>query len=247
MRIRRVQADLDRHHPFGGAVTSAKASLNRVVPWGRSFDEYVRMFDLSEADLDKPILGCADGPANFNAIHTEGGGNVLSLDPIYTFSGGEIRGRIEEAVGPIVEGTLAHYDTYIWKEYPSLDALVELRLKSMERFLEDYDAGLEEGRYRPHALPELPLEDGQFGLALCSHFLFTYSAHFTTAFHIDAVVEMRRAAREVRIFPILDMDGGPSPHIEAVTDALRGRGYEVTLQEVPYEFQKGGNRMLRVR
>jgi hypothetical protein len=42
-------------------------TLDKVVPWGRSFDEYVRMFDLTPADLGKRILGCGDGPASFGS------------------------------------------------------------------------------------------------------------------------------------------------------------------------------------
>jgi hypothetical protein len=42
-------------------------TLDQIVPWGRSFDEYVRMFSLTPDDLDKNILGCGDGPASFNA------------------------------------------------------------------------------------------------------------------------------------------------------------------------------------
>jgi hypothetical protein len=45
-------------------------TLERVVPWGRSFDEYRRMFVLSSDDLRLRILGCADGPASFNAEAT---------------------------------------------------------------------------------------------------------------------------------------------------------------------------------
>lgn len=45
--------------------------LDQVVPWGRSFDEYVRMFALTDADLNRSILGCADGPAAFNAELTK--------------------------------------------------------------------------------------------------------------------------------------------------------------------------------
>ena len=43
-------------------------TLDQIVPWGRSFDEYVKMFALTEADLEKRILGCGDGPASFNAV-----------------------------------------------------------------------------------------------------------------------------------------------------------------------------------
>ena len=42
-------------------------TLKQVVPWGRSFKEYVRMFDLTKKDLQKRIIGCGDGPASFNA------------------------------------------------------------------------------------------------------------------------------------------------------------------------------------
>ncbi len=34
-------------------------TLEKVVPWVRSFDEYAAMFSLSNADLDKRILGSA--------------------------------------------------------------------------------------------------------------------------------------------------------------------------------------------
>jgi hypothetical protein len=42
-----------------------------IKPWGRSFDEYVRMFSLTHADIKRQILGCGDGPASFNAELTE--------------------------------------------------------------------------------------------------------------------------------------------------------------------------------
>jgi Regulator of ribonuclease activity B len=57
--------------------------LNEVVPWGRSFDEYCRMFALSDEDLTLRILGCCEGPASFNAKVTRRGSTVISCDPIY--------------------------------------------------------------------------------------------------------------------------------------------------------------------
>jgi hypothetical protein len=37
-------------------------TLNQVVPWGRSYDEYRAMFALLDDNLNKPILGCGDAP-----------------------------------------------------------------------------------------------------------------------------------------------------------------------------------------
>ena len=61
-------------------------TLDSIVPWGRSFEEYVTMFGLTNTDLTKRILGCGDGPAGFNSELTARGGTVVSLDPIYAFS-----------------------------------------------------------------------------------------------------------------------------------------------------------------
>lgn len=114
-------------------------------------------------------------------------------------------------------------------------------------FLSDYDSGGTAGRYLDHALPKLPFADGEFDLALCSHFLFTYSEAYSEAFHMEAVLELRRVAREVRIFPLLNLDGAPSPHVEPICASLRDTGVDVSIQRVPYEFQRGSNQMMRIR
>jgi hypothetical protein len=54
-------------------------TLDKVVPWGRSYDEYVAMFDLTSSDLKLRVIGCGDGPAGFNAELTRRGGTVVSV------------------------------------------------------------------------------------------------------------------------------------------------------------------------
>jgi hypothetical protein len=71
-------------------------TLDAVVPWGRSFEEYRSMFALSEADLRLNILGCADGPASFNAEAMRRGFRVRSCDPLYQFTPAGIRERIDQ-------------------------------------------------------------------------------------------------------------------------------------------------------
>jgi hypothetical protein len=60
-------------------------------------------------------------------------------------------------------------------------------------------------------------------------------------------MEMCRVAKQVRIFPLLNISGEPSPFVEPVTEELEKQGYTVLLKQVPYEFQKGGNQLLQVR
>lgn len=77
-------------------------TLNQVLPWGRSVDEYRRLFDLSEQDLQTAILGCGDGPASFNAELTAMGRSVVSIDPIYAFSKEEIELRVAQTREAII-------------------------------------------------------------------------------------------------------------------------------------------------
>ena len=98
-----------------------------------------------------------------------------------------------------------------------------------------------------HRQPNLPFDDSSFDLALCSHFLFLYTDHLGEAFHQSAIREMCRAAAEVRIFPLLALGGRPSSLVLPIVEQFSAQGYDVSVQEVPYEFQRGGNQMMRIR
>jgi len=221
-------------------------TLNKVVPWGRSFDEYVAMFDLSVKDLESRVLGCADGPASFNAQMYEQGHRVISIDPIYQYSVEQIRARIEATFPTIMEQLEANRGDYIWKTIPSPEMLGQLRMTTMRKFMADFEQGKREGRYLSHALPSLPFQDEVFDLALCSHFLFLYSEQLSADFHCQAIQEMLRVAKEARIFPLLTLGRQPSPHLETVYEFLRKSGLNFEVLKVNYEFQRGGNKMLRV-
>jgi len=205
------------------------------------------MFDLGDAELASNILGVGDGPASFNVEMHERGRRVISVDPIYVFSGDQIRARVEATHDQLVTACREHHDRFVWNHIRTPEEMGRVRLAAMERFLADYDAGRRDGRYLPAKLPELPFADGQFDLALCSHLLFLYSDHLSLSLHLAGITEMARVAREVRIFPLLMLGNTPSPHVGPVCEELRRRGYAVELRRVPYEFQKGGNEMMVVR
>jgi hypothetical protein len=116
----------------------------------------------------------------------------------------------------------------------------------MDRFLKDFPAGLEEGRYRNETLPHLRFGGGAFDLALCSHLLFLYSDALSLEFHLAAIEEMCRVAGEARVFPLLGAYGEPSPYLVPVVHRLRELGYGVERRRVPYEFLRGADEMLSV-
>ena len=221
-------------------------TLEQVVPWGRSFDEYCRMFALTETDLRLSILGCGDGPASFNAEATRRGVSVISCDPIYRWDAQRLRERIDATYQQIIDQTRQNAHEFVWDSIRSVEELGAVRMAAMRAFLDDYGSGRTRGRYIAAELPTLPFADDSFDLAVSSHFLFLYSGHLSEAFHRLSILDMCRVAREVRVFPLLALGGERSPYVDAVADGLRRSGHDVSIQDVPYEFQKGGNEMMRV-
>ena len=219
-------------------------TLDKVVPWGRSFDEYVSMFGLTASDLDLRIIGCGDGPASFNSGLTIRGGRAVSVDPIYAFGAADIRRRINETYETVMAQMRENMAAYVWDRISSVEELGRLRTASMEEFLSDYEAGRAAARYVAGELPKLPFKDGEFDMALSSHFLFLYSEQLSLEFHVGSIEEMLRVAREVRIFPLLSLDGNPSPHLPHVIGHFNGLGLRPVARHVGYEFQRGGTEML---
>ncbi len=205
------------------------------------------MFALTDADLGSRILGCGDGPASFNAVLTRKGGRVVSVDPLYRFSQDDIRERIRRTCTEVLEQTRKNAQEFVWTSIKSIDELGRLRMAAMEDFLLDYPQGAVEKRYLEGELPRLPFPDRSFDLALCSHLLFLYSEHLSEDFHVESIHELCRVAGEARIFPLLELGSKKSRHVQAVMTRLAAAGYAVSVETVPYEFQRGGNQMMRVK
>jgi len=221
--------------------------LENVVPWGRSLEEYIEFFLLSEEDLSKRILGCSDGPASFNAELTKRGADVTSIDPIYKFSSQQLKHRIAEAYAEVMPQMHLNQDNYIWKSIPSVERLGQLRSGSMNTFIADFDEGKNQGRYLDEALPNLNIDDNAYDLALCSHYLFLYSKQLNLMLHLSSLKELARVAKEVRVYPLTTLKGDESPHLAPVMSLLNVAGYRTSLVDVSYEFQKGATQMLVVK
>ncbi|MDD4329314.1 MAG: methyltransferase domain-containing protein [Aliarcobacter sp.] len=219
--------------------------LENVVPWGRNFEEYQNMFQLSKEDLQSKILGCGDGPSSFNFEVTKRNGDITSIDPIYQFTKDEIQKRIDETSSVVSEQLEQNQNDYVWKSIKNVNELINIRLTAMKNFIKDYNNGKNEKRYVHQELPKLSFEDNSFDLVLSSHFLFLYSEHFDLQFHIDSILEMCRVSKkEVRIFPLLDLKNKKSEYLAVVLARLKNKGFETKIIKTNYEFQKGANELL---
>lgn len=205
------------------------------------------MFVLRDRELDQRIVDCGAGPASFACEAARRGTHVVACDPLYQWEASQIRERIAATSVNILEQTRQNHHEFVWDVIRSIEELGAIRMAAMSAFLDDYDAGRESGRYVNAGLPALPFADRSFDLALSSHFLFLYTTQLGDTFHRQAIAEMCRVATEVRIFPLLALGGQASPLVDLITDDLGRAGFHASIEQVPYEFQRGGNKMMRIR
>ncbi|GAB4001231.1 SAM-dependent methyltransferase [Spirosoma daeguense] len=220
--------------------------LAEVVPWGRTLDEYQRMFNLTDTDLSKRIVGVGDGPASFNAEMSAVGHSVVSIDPIYIFSETELKQRIDDTYQTVKRQLHEHSEQYNWTTFRDVESVCHERMRAMNLFLSDYEQGLQQSRYLPISLPKLPFSDGSFDVVLCSHLLFLYSEQLSETFHLESIRELIRVANDVRIFPIISLDGQPSSYLSTVVMECQAKGIQADIVNVDYHFQKGAHQMLRL-
>lgn len=225
---------------------SKEFDLDGVVPWGRQLDEYDAYFALADLPAGTGILDIGGGPSSFAAEGASRGFRVTAVDPIYALDGRSIAAQFEQTVKVMREGMrLASY-RFNWKFYGSEALVHQRRRTALEIFLKDFETQ-GASRYVPGALPRLPFGDGSSDVALISHLLFLYGDEFDGAFHLASLREALRIAGEVRVFPLLNLDGRPSSHLPVVMRALEADGYDAELVPVDFEFQIGATKMLRVR
>lgn len=231
------------------AMTSTNSlQLDRIVFVGRTYSEYLRMFDLDESALrNGPVLDCPAGPSSFTSEARDKGFDVTACDVLYG-------NPVETLVGKgwkDIEHTFLKVDDvphlYVWKQYKDRQEIIGLRQKALGLFEQDYSDGFRQGRYILAELPRLPFPDRTFNLVLSSHFLFLYGDRLSMDFHIESLREMMRVSSgEARVYPLQGLDAKPYPHMEEVLSRFRSEGIQTEIVPTPFEFQRGANRMLKV-
>ncbi|XOQ14358.1 MAG: S-adenosylmethionine (SAM)-dependent methyltransferase [Shouchella clausii] len=220
--------------------------LDRVVFIGRTFAEYVAMFDLDIAKLQgRRILDCPAGACSFTKEAADLGIDATASDMAYQFSPATIRQKGLSDLGHTIDKIKQAKKDYIWTNVADVPALAAQRKRALLLATEDMARRPE--RYVAAVLPELPFANHTFDLVLAAHFLFTYSEQLDGAFHQSTLDELLRVAKEVRVFPLVSLDGKRSVHVDPLFKRLRQKGYTVVEKQVSYQFQKGADSVAIIR
>jgi len=216
----------------------------------RSYEEYVKMFDLTEKDLSGGmVLDVAAGGSSFMAEARERGCQSIAVDPRYDAG---VQHWISEAAREIETSTakLAKIaDSFDWSYYGTLAKHRAGREASLERFAKDVINADETNRYINGKLPELPFYNEQFSLILCSHFMFLYANQFGPEFHEKAILELMRICKpggQIRIYPLISLHWEPYPALGPLLELIHANGGSAQLLPSKLPFIPGSNHFLKI-
>lgn len=227
---------------------SKKFQVDDFAFIGRTFEEYLRMFDLEGKSIEgRTILDCPSGADSFVATAHELGAVVTGVDVMYAHSPQELarrcRSDYEHVAGQLVEKS----DLFNWGFYGDIEGRKQLLNEAYETFVDDYAEGRKQGRYIYAELPKLPFESDSFSLVLSAHFLFLYKDRLDYDFHLSTLRELIRVASEqVRIFPLVGLDTEKYDRLDDIIQELTEDGHTVDVVEVPFEFQQGADETLLI-
>lgn len=225
----------------------AGLELERVVFIGRTFEEYIDMFSLTWDELKgKKILDCPAGACSFTAMGHKKGLDITACDIAYYHQGEDLKNKGLRDVEHAMENMEKAKGSYKWDYFKDVEDLKKYRLQALHDCVNDMKENNE--HYVPVALPELPFKDKEFDVILSAHFLFTYADRLDYEFHIQTLHELLRVAKEeVRIFPLVDLEGKRYEHLDKALGYLHENGFYVEEVHVSYEFQAHANSMLIIK
>jgi hypothetical protein len=226
-----------------------KLDLSRIVFIGRTFEEYMSMFNLHEVDLeDKRILDCPAGPCSFTAVATQHGFDVTACDAAYDHPLEELEKKGFEDIEHAMQHMEHAKDNYAWNYFTSVKDLRNARVRALSDFILDKKRIGAQKRYIPSLLPNLPFPDHHFDLTLSAHFLFTYADRLDDQFHRKTIQEFMRVTKsEIRLFPLVDLSGKRYTHLDQLIEWVENQGWSAEECTVPYEFQAKANCMLQLK
>jgi hypothetical protein len=137
-------------------------------------------------------------------------------------------------------------NNYKWDYFKDIKGLRSHRLSALQDCANDMKESSE--RYIPVTLPSLPFKNEEFDILLSAHFLFLYADRLDYQFHIETLNELLRVTKEeVRIFPLVDLEGKRYNPLDKLINYLTDNGCKVEEVNVPYEFQINANSMLKIK
>lgn len=229
-----------------GDYTTNRFEVDEFALIGRTFEEYVHMFDLDPAALaGQTVLDCPSGVCSFVRTANERRIDAMGVDVAYGMSTARLTQRANADHERVVAQLREKPSLFEWGFYGNIDGRSRYLKRAYEGFLDDFERNRD--RYVHAVLPILPFDSNSFSVVLSAHFLFLYGDRLDQAFHIASLRELARVAtEEVRVFPLVELDTSRYHALDSIVRTLENEGYTTEQVSVPFEFQRGATEMLRI-
>ena len=223
--------------------------LNDTAFFGRPYEELLRCFGLTERELfGRRVLDCPAGPDSFVAEGLKRGIYATGVDPMYYRSPDALARLARADFSDMYKKIRESPERFSSRTYATVEESESARRDSLELFLDHYRKTYPNGCYVVAALPDLPFENDSFDISVCGHLFFIYAQLFDEAFHRKAVRELIRVTcNEIRIHPLVGMNGERHAFVDPVRNELALAGMETEIIDVDHEFFKGTNQTLVAR
>jgi hypothetical protein len=188
------------------------------------------------------------GACSFTAHAAKAGAHTYAADILYKHSKQTLKELGEAGIEKIYKNT-AWMSEHNMSFYGDLAGHRRTRQSALDDFLADFESP----RYAYAKFPHLRFAADSFDLCLSGHFLFTYDDRFDYEFHLSSIISMIETSREVRIFPLVDMNNSRrdkernfSPFVYRLLDELPTFGLKAQIIPVDFEFQRGAGFMMKI-
>jgi len=222
-----------------------KVDLDRIAFIGRTYREYKAMFDLDEGTMrENRVLDCPGGASSFTLEAVRRGYDVRACDILYGIPHAMLIEKACTDTAYALEQAAKVKDLFNWGFYGSPEKHAQERMAALKAFSDDFPTGVKSGRYVAGMLPGLPFRDKEFSLVLSSHLLFLYGERLDFDMHMRYLRELARVGKEVRVFPVIGLDGEPYKLLDEMIRGLKTFGIRARTAPVFFEFMKGAKLML---
>ncbi len=227
--------------------TNQPFDLHKHMFIGRTYTEYVNMFQLTDNDLkEKRILDCPAGASSFIAQLTKQGGTGIATDILYQLSPAQLEEKSRQDLDKAIKGLF--FTAYLneW-EHIDIDQVKKNRLEACQTFISDFKIK-QNLSYIPSSLPNLPFREGEFNLVLSSNLLFLYDDVLDYTFHLQTIQEMLRVSDdEVRIFPLMSLNNQESPFLQRIIKDFDRSNFKTEVTQTTFDFNLGGTEILTIK
>lgn len=117
---------------MNGELKSRKLEIERVIFIGRTYEEYLSMFDLNLDELEgRKILDCPAGACSFTAIGRNKGLNIEACDIAYTFNATELYNKGKDDLKHAIEKMQLSKSNYYWSYFENINHLERHRMQAL--------------------------------------------------------------------------------------------------------------------